>query len=292
MRIVNRTVAAAILTLFAALAASDAGQTPQRDPSQDGRLSAWEKQMVLPQAMSARLIWAERRLQPSGRKKLDGLAKILAPDIAGGAGFAAVRDKAASSLRQMFPGLAGMDVSEAAFIVMAMATEDLDDDLRMIMAEIKATNAAKQKLREMNKALNDWISKEMSQSPSSGDLQNEKVTKSKPVTRTARPVVKSRSLTVVRTPLEKRISPIIHFEYARAPELAPLPPRNPGLTVGALKDLSADLKGQLDSLNELSEMTSLRLQMTMDRRSKVIETLSQMIEKVSTTQDIIVQNIK
>ena len=39
-------------------------------------------------------------------------------------------------------------------------------------------------------------------------------------------------------------------------------------------------------------MTSLRLQMTMDRRSKFISTLSQMMKKTSTTQDILVQNIK
>ena len=48
----------------------------------------------------------------------------------------------------------------------------------------------------------------------------------------------------------------------------------------------------LDGMNEMSEMTSLRLQMTMDRRSKFILTLSQIMKKISTTQDILVQNIK
>jgi hypothetical protein len=49
---------------------------------------------------------------------------------------------------------------------------------------------------------------------------------------------------------------------------------------------------QLDGMNEMSEMTSLRLQMTMDRRSKFISTLSQMMKKISTTQDTLVQNMK
>jgi hypothetical protein len=49
---------------------------------------------------------------------------------------------------------------------------------------------------------------------------------------------------------------------------------------------------ELDDMGELSEMTSLRLQMTMDRRSKFISTLSQMMKKVSSTQDMLVQNIK
>jgi hypothetical protein len=50
--------------------------------------------------------------------------------------------------------------------------------------------------------------------------------------------------------------------------------------------------GKLDSMNEMSEEMGLRLQMAMDRRSKFISTLSQMMKNISTTQDILVQNIK
>ena len=53
-----------------------------------------------------------------------------------------------------------------------------------------------------------------------------------------------------------------------------------------------ELKGKLDGMNEMSEMTSLRLQMTMDRRSKFISTLSNIMKKISTTQDTLVQNLK
>jgi hypothetical protein len=45
-------------------------------------------------------------------------------------------------------------------------------------------------------------------------------------------------------------------------------------------------------MNEMSEMTSLRLQMMMDRRSKFVETLSNIMKKISTTSDSIVQNMK
>ena len=69
-------------------------------------------------------------------------------------------------------------------------------------------------------------------------------------------------------------------------------PDTEGVTIGGLKNLLDNLKGKLDGMNEMSEMTSLRLQMTMDRRSKFISTLSQMMKKISTTQDILVQNIK
>jgi hypothetical protein len=53
-----------------------------------------------------------------------------------------------------------------------------------------------------------------------------------------------------------------------------------------------ELKRKLNGLKEMSEMNSLRLQMTMDRRSKFISTLSNMMKKISTTQDTLVQNIK
>lgn len=52
------------------------------------------------------------------------------------------------------------------------------------------------------------------------------------------------------------------------------------------------LQSQLDSMNEMSEMTSLRLQMAMDRRSKFVEALSNMMKSISDTQDSIVQNLK
>ena len=49
---------------------------------------------------------------------------------------------------------------------------------------------------------------------------------------------------------------------------------------------------QLGRMDEISEELSLRLQMAMDRRSKFISTLSQIMKYISTTQDILVQNIK
>ena len=52
------------------------------------------------------------------------------------------------------------------------------------------------------------------------------------------------------------------------------------------------LKTALDSMNEMSEMTSLRLQMTMDRRSKFIATISNIMKRISTTEKTLLKNIK
>jgi hypothetical protein len=58
-------------------------------------------------------------------------------------------------------------------------------------------------------------------------------------------------------------------------------------------DASIDqLKSDLDSMSEMGEMESLRLQMAMDRMSKMMSTLSNLLKKISDTQNAIVQNIK
>ena len=61
-------------------------------------------------------------------------------------------------------------------------------------------------------------------------------------------------------------------------------------TAGA-NDLTAT-KDRLDSLNGMSETQSLRLQAAMERQSKLLETLSNILKKNSTIQDALVQNLK
>jgi vacuolar-type H+-ATPase subunit I/STV1 len=151
------------------------------------------------------------------------------------------------------PGISGMDVSEAAFIIMMSATKDMDDDVRLIMAEIKAMTAAKADLRERIKDLNEWIVDEMTRHESSRNIRNE----------------------------------TIDSEPQHGVQCRP-----GGQVAEILKSIADGLQDNLDSMNELSEMTSLRLQNLMDRRSRYIETLSNIMKKVASTQDALAQNLK
>jgi hypothetical protein len=54
----------------------------------------------------------------------------------------------------------------------------------------------------------------------------------------------------------------------------------------------AQMNSQIDSMSEMGETESLRLQMAMDRMSKMMSTLSNILKKISDTSDAIVQNIK
>jgi len=270
--------------------AGPSGQVQARSPEET--LRTWERQLIQSPEMSARLSWAEKSLRPSGRQKLERMARLLAPGIATGTAFSGLQKQAELDVIASFAGLAGKDVSEAAFIVMAMATKDMDDDLRMIMAEIKAMTAAQQQLRDLIHDLNSWNSQQMSGHHESEDIEQEETGTSSAPLRVVRPPRKAQTLSVRPIVLKKESSPVIHLEYLRTPVIPPLPPRDSNVTIEGLKALRDDLKGKLDGMNEMSEMTSLRLQLTMDRRSKIIQTLSQMMRKISTTQDILVQNIK
>ena len=48
----------------------------------------------------------------------------------------------------------------------------------------------------------------------------------------------------------------------------------------------------IDSSDELSEETSLELQMSMDRRSKLMDTLGNILKNINDTENSIVQNLK
>jgi hypothetical protein len=265
---------------------------PQNMPS-EADLARWDNQLTLPPHVAARLDWARRSFVPSGYRKLESLARAKASAIAAGKDFATLGRETASDRIFSNAGISGMDASEAAFLVLAMATKDMDDDLRMIMAEIKAANAAKQKLRDQIKDLNDWISEAMGKAgdPSkSSDIDNSQVSGKPPATAARTQPAKVAPIRSVSP--QKASSPVIRLEYVKAPKIRPLPPRNSDVSVSSLKSLLDENKDLLDGLNEFSEMTTLRLQMTMDRRSKFISTLSQMMKKTSTTQDTLVQNIK
>jgi len=54
----------------------------------------------------------------------------------------------------------------------------------------------------------------------------------------------------------------------------------------------AAIKNQLDSKSEIGETESLRLQMAMDRMSKMMSTLSNILKKISDTAQSITQNLK
>lgn len=161
-----------------------------------------------------------------------------------------------------------------AFIVLMQATKDMDSDLKMIMAEVKAMTAAKQRLRALIAKVNKDVASNVGQTDRKPSLAFQAGMGSQKAYHQAQmPFADPESEGGVKT---------IPTDLFRG-ELVDL---------AQLVAIQEDLRDKLDSMSEMTELTSLRLQMMMDRRAKYISTLSNVMKKISATQDAIVQNMK
>jgi hypothetical protein len=79
---------------------------------------------------------------------------------------------------------------------------------------------------------------------------------------------------------------------SQAPRAASRPATPQPLPKAAFDARLAGARNNFDSLSEMGEMESLRLQMAMDRLSKMMSTLSNLLKKTSDTSNAIIQNIK
>jgi putative addiction module CopG family antidote len=171
-------------------------------------------------------------------------------------------------------GLADGDIMALCFIVMMEAAKSAREDLKAIMDGVKAINAAKQAYRE----LIDQVQRDVAANPRCPPECD-------------------------RLDLSRGLSSERAYHRAALPVLDPDAPGgvrldrvdlHPGKlsNTADLRAVLDDVKGQLDSLSELGEMESLRLQMAMDRLSKLMSTLSNLLKKSSDTAAGIIQNIK
>jgi len=171
-------------------------------------------------------------------------------------------EAAAIAAARSLGNLQDADIQAVAFLVLMEATRDTDTDLRKIKSEAKQTSMSNQAVREQ-------IAN-----------RNEELTAHAPA---------SAKASAVQPPAAVARAPVAVAPLARnvTTRVAPSPPKSGGVAA------SADImKNKLDSMSEMNEMTSLRLQMMMDRRSKFIATLSNIMKKISSTQDTLVQNLK
>lgn len=181
-------------------------------------------------------------------------------------------------------GLGDADLEAVAFIVLMQATSDMDKDLKMVMAEVKSMTAAKAKLRELISAVNKDVAKNASQKKATeGDNAGQYT---EPLKFDGGGLGSAEAYMNAEVPVPNPESQQ-GFDMVET-ELMGTPPAN----VDELKAIQSNLKEKLDSMNEVSEMTSLRLQMIMDRRAKMISTLTNVMKKISTTQDNVVANLK
>lgn len=161
----------------------------------------------------------------------------------------------------------GQDIEAVAFLVLMQASKSAQDDLKDIMAKVKAINVQKKSLRTAMESLNNNqnISRLRIDSLKNISLQTEAI----------------KSNHGIMQPVRTASSDSSRFKKV-----------NTSVTRSEIEATKDRFKNDLDSMNQMGEMESLRLQMAMDRQSKMISTLSNLLKKVSESADAITQNLK
>ena len=153
------------------------------------------------------------------------------------------------------------DIEALCFLVMMQASKSSQEDLKAIMAKVKAINNQKQQQREMLSKMQQQQSLSQVQLDSFNLLKNKMIALQKHQNPDTVRYIKSG---IVR-------NQIVKVDVGRKIE---------------------EIKRDLDSMSEMGEEQQLKMQMYMDRRSKIMETLSNLMKKISDTQDEIIKNMK
>lgn len=158
-----------------------------------------------------------------------------------------------------FGGLGGTDVEALAFLVLMEATKSAQQDLKEIMNRVKRINAAKAALRRASARRAKPAMAENCKScpPRAATVPQGRAALARPPRSPARIAVQPR--------------PLSRPEFDRRLQAA---------------------RNDSGSLRTMGEMESMRLQMAMDRRLKLMSALSNLMKKVSDTKAGITQNLK
>ena len=152
--------------------------------------------------------------------------------------------------------ISNADIEAVAFLVMMQAAKSAQEDLKAIAAGVKQVNDAK-----------------------AAAARSANVKAAAPARSLRSPPPATNSAAVRSAPANR----VVANRAAISPR--PLPK--------AEFDRKLDgIRNDPDSLSEMGEMESLRLQMAMERRSKAMQTLSNILKKMSDTNASITQNLK
>lgn len=147
------------------------------------------------------------------------------------------------------------DIMSIAFLVMMQAAKSAQNDLKSIMDGVKAINKKKEELR------------------------------------TAKTTLEDRNKTVSRVQIDS-IRRLTNMSKRSSTANQAFGANNRSVTRSEIEEVASKVKKDLDSISEMGEMESLKLQMAMDRMSKMMSMLSNILKKIKSTQDSIIQNLR
>jgi hypothetical protein len=275
MRRITSSMLAIGVSLALAFASGGRGQANTSARSSELKPAAVAPQMAIrpvPPEIEKRAQTLRASLQPSAKAWIDQQAQIEAkrpvpnPDAL----RSAIRQRFADSFAEkMSRGLgtvgAQIDVDAVVVIVMEQAAQDSAQDLQAQMQQMQAAMSEKQALRQLVDETQQAVAQ----------MANAKNAPCK--------TAFCQSLPSRLDELSRSSAGLPHPIHLQAPSK---------ITGQQLSSLEAQLKQSLGSVSDVGDQMQLELQMFMDRRSKVLETLSNIEKSESDAQNAIVQNLK
>jgi hypothetical protein len=181
-------------------------------------------------------------------------------------------------LEQIISLSENFSIEDLIVLVLIQASEEAQDDLREILEDMRAVTQAKRRLRDTAARL-----KKRAEPVDEQERDEYRQRESEREFERIDTTLLTQLLVTVAAHQSNREA------LAQTDEVLRIRRRVRRAGVDETVDQAKD---DLDSLSELGEMESLRLQMAMDRRSKFMTALSNILKKMSDTNDAIVQNLK
>ncbi len=264
----------AILFGLAAVGQSHNSSTP--DTANAAAPAAKLEIRPVPPELLRRSVNIRAVLQPSAKTWIEQQAKIEArkSNLDLNALRTAIHQRFASSFSSAgssqpgppAPLLNDGDIAAIAVVVIMMMVQDSDSDLQQQMQNANAMMQAKQQIRSLLDQMNQDLA------AGKASPRNEACT-----------TAFCRSLPAKLAQIAASSSKLPHPIHLRAPA---------NMTWQQLAALQSQTNQALDSANEISEMGSMRVQMLMDARTKLLQAASDMEKSMSDTDMAIVGNLK
>jgi putative addiction module CopG family antidote len=181
----------------------------------------------------------------------------------------------ASDSAVVLGALSGQDIEAIAFLVLMQAAKSAQEDLKTIMKSVKAINSAKSAQRDLIAKTGYDIAENVGRCHGKPSL--------------------SFAVRGVGSQTGYHHMPLPYPDPESCGGVRRVPTnmhKGPIKDVCVLRAIRDELKNGLDSMSEMGEMESLRMQMAMDRVSKMMSTLSNLLKKMSDTSSAIISNLK
>lgn len=221
-----------------------------------------------------------RIMQPSAKQKVARAAQAYENRVISSNWKVDYRRVAAEAVRSQFGNLSSTEIDVLVQLVMFELWRAEEAALEEMLEEMHRMNQAKKRQREYI----DYLKKQRASAKKLTRREYQDLKKQPPATRV------QEQAKIVRKSPQMAVTRHLRIKYPKTPKIIPKNTKN--MTLVELDKYVEEMEQELDSLGGLSEELSLKLQILTDRRSKIIQTLSNILKKISQTSDTIIANIK